>query len=136
MVNRVGVEPTLTRIKSPSLNHSATGPILAKVERIELPTRGFGDRCSTTELHRHMVVPLGVEPSHQAYETQVRTICVTISVFNCTISSAASVFASHNLSSRCNLLEYCTCENRDYLFPVYHRVTPKTNSKLSNSVGD
>ena len=26
LVNRVGVEPTLTRIKSPSLNRSATGP--------------------------------------------------------------------------------------------------------------
>ena len=56
------------------------------------------------------------------------------SVFNCTISSAASVFASHNLSSRCNLLEYCACENRACLFPAYHRVTSKANSKFSKSV--
>jgi hypothetical protein len=37
---------------------------------------------------------------------------LTNSVFSCTITSAASVFASHSLSSRCNLLDYCACENR------------------------
>jgi hypothetical protein len=30
--------------------------VLARVEGIEPPTRGFGDRCSTTELHRHFMV--------------------------------------------------------------------------------
>jgi hypothetical protein len=53
MVNRVGVEPTLTRIKSPSLNHSATGPFLVCRVRFELTTYGLRVRCSTTELPAH-----------------------------------------------------------------------------------
>ena len=54
MVNRVGVEPTLTRIKSPSLNHSATGPFLECVTGLEPALYGFAIRCLTIQLHTHI----------------------------------------------------------------------------------
>ena len=41
-----------------------------------------------------MVVPPGVEPSHRAYETQVRTVCVTILFLNCQIAWEIDVLAS------------------------------------------
>lgn len=39
--------------KVPSINAGCMAVRWHTVERIELPTRGFGDPCSTTELHRH-----------------------------------------------------------------------------------
>jgi len=69
----------------------------------------------------HMVVTPGIEPSHRAYETQARTIWITVnSTFSCT---AVVVHYSGIPALWCNrtpyLPPYCNsaCENRVNLFP-------------------
>jgi hypothetical protein len=42
---------------------------------------------------------------------------------------------SRTESNRLPTIVHSACENRAYLFPVYHRVTPKAIFKFSKSVG-
>ncbi len=64
MVGREGFEPSKaepTDLQSVAFDRFAISPLcrrkLEPMEGVEPPTRGLQNPCSTTELHRHKVVP-------------------------------------------------------------------------------
>lgn len=83
------------------------------LERHDSNVRPADSKSVILPLNYSPMVVLGrIELPHKAYETSAGTIRNTNSVFNCTITSAASAFSGHSLSSGQGPLDYCACENR------------------------
>lgn len=95
------------------------------------PVQGFEPRRTVLETvmlplhHTDMGVTLRIELSRRAYETQVRTTCIT-TLFSTAqwMKGGFEPFSNgHPLIGAFQMLiPNCACENRVNLFPVHHRL--------------
>jgi hypothetical protein len=75
MVSLAGIEPALTRLKRPPLNHSATGAWCGRKE--SNPRLGVRSAAFYSLNYAHLASPAGVEPASSRSENLARVRCAT-----------------------------------------------------------